>query len=103
MYPAYASKNERFCRSSVVNSNQAVGSLRSFLKTGEEVTAKIVDFNEAEQKISLSIKALLIDQEKRRKEEEAAANGDNDDVATVDIEAAVAAAKAAEEKEEKSE
>ena len=73
------------------------------LKTGEEVTAKIVDFNEAEQKISLSIKALLIDQEKRRKEEEAAANGDNDDVATVDIEAAVAAAKAAEEKEEKSE
>ena len=73
------------------------------LKTGEEVTAKIVDFNEAEQKISLSIKALLIDQEKRRKEEEAAANGDNDAVATVDIEAAVAAAKAAEEKEEKSE
>ena len=70
------------------------------LKTGEEVTAKIVDFNEQDQKISLSIKALLIDQEKKRKAEEAAANGDNEDVATVDVEAAIAAAKAAEAKED---
>lgn len=31
------------------------------LKTGQEVTAKIVDFNEAEKKISLSMKALLPD------------------------------------------
>ena len=70
------------------------------LKTGEEVTAKIVDFNEQDQNISLSIKALLIDQEKKRKAEEAAANGDNEDVATVDVEAAIAAAKAAEAKED---
>ena len=70
------------------------------LKTGEEITAKIVDFNEQDQKISLSIKALLIDQEKKRKAEEAAANGDNEDVATVDVEAAIAAAKAAEAKED---
>ena len=31
------------------------------LKTGQEVTARIVDFNEAEKKISLSMKALLPD------------------------------------------
>ncbi|MBR1523821.1 MAG: S1 RNA-binding domain-containing protein, partial [Lachnospiraceae bacterium] len=33
------------------------------LKKGEEVTAKIVDFDEANKKISLSIKALLPDAE----------------------------------------
>ena len=30
------------------------------LKTGEEVTAKVVDFNAETKKISLSIKALLV-------------------------------------------
>ena len=29
------------------------------MKLGDEVTAKIVDFNEADKKISLSIKAML--------------------------------------------
>ena len=29
------------------------------LKVGDEVTAKVVDFNEADKKISLSVKALL--------------------------------------------
>ena len=29
------------------------------LKTGEEVTAKVVDFNEADRKISLSIKEMF--------------------------------------------
>ncbi len=33
------------------------------LKIGDEVTAKVVDFNEADQKISLSVKALLPDAE----------------------------------------
>ena len=33
------------------------------LKKDEEVTAKIVDFNEENQKISLSMKALLPDSE----------------------------------------
>ncbi|SFR90217.1 30S ribosomal protein S1 [Anaeromicropila populeti] len=33
------------------------------LKVGEEITAKIVDLNEAEKKISLSIKAMLADAE----------------------------------------
>ncbi|MBQ4307860.1 MAG: 30S ribosomal protein S1 [Lachnospiraceae bacterium] len=58
------------------------------LKTNEEITAKIVDFNEADNKISLSIKALLNDEERRRKAEEADA-----DVVSVDLDAAIAAAK----------
>lgn len=40
------------------------------LKTGQEITAKIVDFNEADKKISLSIKALNA-AEPQPKEEEA--------------------------------
>ena len=31
---------------------------RSVLKIGQEITAKIVDFNEEEKKISLSVKVL---------------------------------------------
>ena len=41
------------------------------LKIGQEVEAKIVDFNEAEKKISLSIKALLAPEEEETTEEEA--------------------------------
>jgi 4-hydroxy-3-methylbut-2-enyl diphosphate reductase len=40
------------------------------LKTGQEVTAKVVDFNEEGRKISLSIKAMLNDQEKEEGSEE---------------------------------
>lgn len=40
------------------------------LKTGQEVTAKVVDFNEDARKISLSIKAMLNDQEKEESSEE---------------------------------
>jgi small subunit ribosomal protein S1/4-hydroxy-3-methylbut-2-enyl diphosphate reductase len=58
------------------------------LKNGEEVTAKIVDFNEAENKISLSIKALLQDEDTKKKEEE-----NDEDVVSVDVEAAIAAQK----------
>ena len=60
------------------------------LKVGDEVTAKVVDFNEADKKISLSIRALLAPepeevQEEVKKEEEDA------DVVSVDIDAVIAA------------
>ena len=60
------------------------------LKVGDEVTAKVVDFNEADKKISLSIRALLAPepeevQEEAKKEEEDA------DVVSVDIDAVIAA------------
>ena len=39
-------------------------------QTGQEVTAKVVDFNKDARKISLSIKAMLNDQEKEESSEE---------------------------------
>ncbi len=56
------------------------------LKVGEEVTAKVVDFNEDDKKISLSIKAMFAPE---AKEEEAAVEQDAD-VVSVDIEAVIA-------------
>ncbi|MBD5460281.1 MAG: 30S ribosomal protein S1 [Lachnospiraceae bacterium] len=53
------------------------------LHIGDSVTAKIVDFNEADRKISLSIKAMLV--------QEAAKEDADDDVAPVDIDAVIAA------------
>ena len=53
------------------------------LKTGEEVTAKVVDFNEADKKISLSIKALLAPDPAEEKAE------DDADVVSVDIDAVI--------------
>lgn len=58
------------------------------LKTGEEVTAKVVDFNEADKKISLSIKAMFVPEPKEEKAEEDA------DVVSVDIDAAIASEEA---------
>ena len=52
------------------------------LKVGDEVTAKIVDFNEADKKISLSVKALLAP-EAEESEEDA-------DVVSVDVDAVIA-------------
>ncbi len=53
------------------------------LKVGEEVTAKVVDFNEADKKISLSVKAMLVP-------DQSAAKADEDaDVVSVDIEAMI--------------
>ncbi len=52
------------------------------LKSGEEVTAKVVDFNEADKKISLSIKAMFA-------EPKAEKSGD-EDVVSVDIDAVIA-------------
>ena len=53
------------------------------LKVGQEVEAKIVDFNEEEKKISLSIKAMFAPE----KTEETAADGD---VVSVDIDKVIA-------------
>ncbi len=53
------------------------------LTVGQEVTAKIVDFNEDEKKISLSIKALLAP-------EPAEADDDDADVVSVDIDKVIA-------------
>lgn len=55
------------------------------LKIGDEVTAKVVDFNEEERKISLSIKALLAPAEPEEDTSE-----DDADVVSVDIEAVAA-------------
>lgn len=53
------------------------------LSVGQEIEAKIVDFNEAEKKISLSMKALLEPEAPAKKEEEAE---DDADIADVNIE-----------------
>ena len=60
------------------------------LKVGEEVTAKIIDFNLEDKKISLSMKALLEPLPEETKEEAPAETVDEDpDFATVDIEAEI--------------
>ena len=56
------------------------------LKVGDEVTAKVVDFNEADRKISLSIKQLLTSVPK----EEPADENEDEDVVPVDIDAVIA-------------
>jgi len=67
------------------------------LKTGEEVTAKVVDFNEDDKKISLSVKALLAPEPEEAPAEEAVAEDEDADVVSVDIEAVIAEEAAAEE------
>jgi len=59
------------------------------LKVGQEVTAKIVDFNEDNNKISLSVKQLLIEEERARRAAERAK--EDADVASVDVDAYIAA------------
>ena len=56
------------------------------LKVGEEVTAKVVDFNEEDKKISLSIKALLAPEPAQT----ALASEEDSDVVSVDIDAVIA-------------
>ena len=53
------------------------------LKTGEEITAKVVDFNNEDKKISLSIKAMLAPEPKAEEESD-------EDVVSVDIDAVIA-------------
>ena len=52
------------------------------LKVGDEVTAKVVDFNEDEKKISLSVKALIAPEMSEDEQEDS-------DVVSVDIEAVI--------------
>ena len=54
------------------------------LKIGEEVTAKVVDFNENDHKISLSIKAMFAPEPSEENNEEDA------DVVSVDVDAVIA-------------
>lgn len=54
------------------------------LKVGDEVTAKVVDSNEADKKISLSVKALLAPEPAKEAEKE------DEDVVSVDIDAVIA-------------
>lgn len=63
------------------------------LKVGEEVTAKVVDFNEAGRKISLSVKAMSAPEPEEEKKEEDA------DVVSVDIEAVISNESAKEDTE----
>ena len=63
------------------------------LTVGQEVTAKVVDFNEEGKKISLSIKALFAPEAKEVVEEVA----DDADVVSVDIDAVIAKQDAEEE------
>ena len=65
------------------------------LSAGQEITAKIVDFNEADRKISLSIKALQAPEPAR--EQEAKAAEEDADAVSVDIDAVIAAEKAKDE------
>ena len=59
------------------------------LKVGDEVTAKVVDFNEADKKISLSEKALFAPEPVEEPVEEVQEDEDAD-VVSVDIEAVIA-------------
>ena len=61
------------------------------LKVGQEVTARVVDFNEADRKISLSIKAMLTSAPAEPKEDA--------DVVSVDIDAMISNESAEEENE----
>ena len=63
------------------------------LKVGEEVTAKVVDFNEADKKISLSVKAMFAPEPEEEKAD------DDADVVSVDIEAVISNENAEEETE----
>nr|WP_308628167.1 30S ribosomal protein S1 [uncultured Eisenbergiella sp.] len=64
------------------------------LKTGEEITAKVVDFNEDDKKISLSIKAMLAPEPKEVKDEEPVQEESDEDAVSVDIDAVIAKQKA---------
>ena len=58
------------------------------LKVGDSVTAQVVDFNETDKKISLSIKAMFAPEVTEEADEVA---NENSDVVSVDIDAVIAA------------
>ncbi len=57
------------------------------LKTGDEVTAKVVDFNSEDKKISLSIKAMMAPEPEAEEQE----TEEDADVVSVDIDAVISA------------
>ena len=59
------------------------------LKIGEEITAKVVDFNENDKKISLSIKALLAPEPEEVQEAVEGTAEEDADVVSVDIDAVI--------------
>ncbi len=67
------------------------------LKVGDEVTAKVVDFNETDKKISLSIKALFAPEPAEEAEETVSSEESDEDIVAVDIEAVIASQDAEEE------
>ena len=67
------------------------------LKTGQEVTAKVVDFDSEKNKISLSIKQLLIEADRAKQAERRARENADPDGGLVDIEAIIASQKDEEE------
>ena len=67
------------------------------LKVGDEVTAKVVDFNEDTKKISLSVKAIEIDNQKAAEPEDAAEAEASEEAAPVETEAPAEEAEATEE------
>ena len=78
-------------------SKDRIGKPADVLSVGQEVEAKVVDFNPDEHKISLSVKALLAPE--KTEEEEAPAEDADADVVSVDIDAVIAAGEEAEEDE----
>ena len=71
------------------------------LKVGDEVTAKVVDFNSEDKKISLSVKALFAPEPvEEPAAEEVQVEEEDADVVSVDIDAVIAAEAAAEAAEE---
>ena len=63
------------------------------LKIGEEVTAKITEFEPEKNKISLSIKQIILDEEREKREAEKAENAGDEDVVSVNVDQMVAEAK----------
>ena len=60
------------------------------LSVGQEVTAKVVDFNEEGKKISLSVKALMIPETAKEAAPAAMVEDNDSDVVSVDIDAVIA-------------
>lgn len=57
----------------------------SVLSVGQEITAKVVDFKEADRKISLSMKALIADTEEDETEEAPAEDTSDEDVTVEEV------------------
>ncbi len=63
------------------------------LKVGDEVTAKITEFEPEKNKLSLSVKQIILDEEREKREAEKADNAGDEDVVSVNVDQMVAEAK----------